>query len=141
MLSLFKFYKSMSLGRGSIVFYDRLKSACAARGTTPTTLCKKLSISTAHTGPWSKGGKPGAIIMEKITTELRCSAAYLLELSDEMEINAPTKVGAFTREDMPRVSVQLGLTKEGDEFSEKDGDLLFGILSTFRDHMKRAHEK
>ncbi len=38
--------------------YDKLKAACAKRGTTVSTVLKAIGKSTSVTGGWSRGGDP-----------------------------------------------------------------------------------
>jgi len=69
------------------MFYERLNYICKSRNTTITTLLKKLKINTGLTGYWKKGKIPNGETLIKIANELNVSIDYLLERTNNPEIN------------------------------------------------------
>ena len=53
------------------MIYDRLKKICKAKGTNPTALCKKISISTGNIITWKNGN---------------AKDEHLVEIAKELEI-------------------------------------------------------
>lgn len=69
------------------LFYDRVKEVCRKQNTTITTVLKKIGVTTASVGNWKKGTIPNGNILIKLSKELNVSIDYLLELTDNPEIN------------------------------------------------------
>lgn len=69
------------------MFYERVKEECKKRNTTITTVLKKIDVSTSVTGNWKRGELPKADTLIKLSKELNISVDYLLELTDNPDIN------------------------------------------------------
>ena len=67
--------------------YDKFKYLCKKKGTTPTALTLELGLSKGNASSWKKGGNPSVEILLKISNRLDCSIDYLLDLTDNPEIN------------------------------------------------------
>ena len=67
--------------------YDKFNSLCKLKGTSPTALTLKLGLSKGNASSWKKGGNPSVDILIKIAKKLDCSIDYLLDLTDNPEIN------------------------------------------------------
>ena len=65
------------------MFYDKLKTVCADRKTTVTTMLKQLNVSTAHTGSWKKGGIPSVGLLKRIAEHLEVTTDFLLDMADD----------------------------------------------------------
>jgi transcriptional regulator with XRE-family HTH domain len=89
------------------MFYERLKEACADKGTTPTALAKKLGISTGNTGRWDKGKVPGGEILFMMSEELGVTSDYLLGIDKPV-----------AQEEQPAIFKTL--FKEVSDFSEEE---------------------
>lgn len=72
---------------GYKMFYERLKAVCNDKGVKITPLLKELGISTGITGNWKKDILPKCEILIKIADKLEVSTDYLLERTDNPEIN------------------------------------------------------
>ena len=70
-----------------IVFYDRLESMCEMRNIKVTPLLVKLGLSKGSISRWKKGSVPNGEILIKLASSLDCSVDYLLELTDNPEVN------------------------------------------------------
>ena len=64
------------------MFYERLKNACKAKGTTPSVVTKEVGITTANTGRWKHGGMPSVEVLLKFAERLETSTDYLLGRTD-----------------------------------------------------------
>lgn len=60
------------------MFYDNLKSACKAKGTTITAVLKKFGVSTSNGTSWQKGTIPKTDIVIRFAEFLDVSTDYLL---------------------------------------------------------------
>ena len=69
------------------MFYDRLKGMCNKKNIKITPLLKELKISPGNTADWKIGKIPNGKILKDIADKLECSTDYLLERTDNPEIN------------------------------------------------------
>lgn len=69
------------------MFYERVKQVCKEKNTTITAVLKKIGVTTASVGNWKKGALPSGPVLRKLSEELNVSVDYLLELTDNPEIN------------------------------------------------------
>lgn len=58
--------------------YDSIKKLCAKEGISPTTLCKKLNLSTSMATRWKSGTIPRGSTLEKIADYFGVTADDLL---------------------------------------------------------------
>ena len=82
----------IELSRGKIkrimfMNYDKFTKLCISQGTKPTSLMIKLGLSKGNSSKWKKGGNPSVNILIRISKELDCSIDYLLDLTDNPEVN------------------------------------------------------
>lgn len=69
------------------MFYDKFEKICAARKTTPSTVCQEIGLNRSTSAYWKRsGGTPKRETLEKIAAILDVSVDYLL---DRDEKNAP----------------------------------------------------
>ena len=54
-------------------FASNLRRICHEKGTTPTTLCVELGLSTNKVSLWNKGGLPKPAVLVKLAEKLECS--------------------------------------------------------------------
>lgn len=69
------------------MFYDRIRLLCEVRNKKITTVLKELEIHTSYTGLWKKGKLPNIKDLMKIQKYFNVSLDYLMELTDNPEIN------------------------------------------------------
>ena len=65
------------------MFFDSLKVACAQNGTSPTSLLKKLGMSTSSVTSWKNGVVPSLKTVYQLAEALGIDPAQLLEGSGE----------------------------------------------------------
>lgn len=58
-------------------FYENLKRVCYERGTTPTSILKKMGIPTSRVGTWKKGGIPKQDVIVALAQEIGCTVMDL----------------------------------------------------------------
>lgn len=69
------------------MFYERIKELAERKDKKLTTILKELEINTAYTGHWKKGKLPNTETLIKLSNYFNVSTDYLLELTDNPEIN------------------------------------------------------
>lgn len=69
------------------MFYKRVKEECKKNNTTITAVLKKIGVSTSETGNWKRGELPKSDTLIKLSKELNVSVDYLLELTNNPDIN------------------------------------------------------
>lgn len=52
------------------MFFEQLKLICAMRGTTPTSVIRKIGLSSGNVTSWKNGSSPKKDILEKLAKEL-----------------------------------------------------------------------
>lgn len=52
------------------MFFEQLKRICALNGTTPTSIVKKLGLSSSNVTSWKNGANPKTDVLEKLAQEL-----------------------------------------------------------------------
>ena len=52
------------------MFFEQLKLICAMRGTTPTSVVRKIGLSSGNVTSWKNGASPKRDILEKLAKEL-----------------------------------------------------------------------
>lgn len=73
--------------RWYFVNYERFCKLCKDNGTTPTAFTLKLGLSKGNASSWKRGGNPSVEILIKIANEFNCSIDYLLNRTDNQDIN------------------------------------------------------
>lgn len=63
------------------MFYDTLKEVCRSHGTTPTAVCKSLSLSTGCVTSWKNGAVPNMSTVERIASHLSVPVTSLMSES------------------------------------------------------------
>mgnify|MGYP000338375820 CR=1 FL=1 len=69
------------------MFYERIKKIAKDNGKPITAILKELEIPTSYTGFWKKGKMPNAEILIKLSNYFNVSVDYMLELTDNPNIN------------------------------------------------------
>lgn len=65
------------------MFYENLKRICTERNTTPTALCRSLSMSTGCVTAWNRGSIPNSETVQKIASFLGVPVSALLNDPDD----------------------------------------------------------
>lgn len=104
------------------MFFDSLKVACAQRGTSPTTLLKKLGMSTSSVTSWKKGVVPSLKTVYQLAEALGIDPAQLLEGSGEAQSGETKKAPVLTEKD--KRDVARDVTRIMDSL-ENSGELMF----------------
>lgn len=75
-----------------MTFAENLKRICELRGTTPTTLCKELGLSTSKVSAWYGGSLPKQEVMLQLAQKLDCSVMDFFSDNEEYpELNDDEK--------------------------------------------------
>lgn len=74
------------------MFFERLKVACVQKGTSPTTLLKKLGMSTSSVTAWKRGVSPSIGTIYRLAEALAVDPKMLLD--DGQPINLEAENGA-----------------------------------------------
>lgn len=69
------------------MFYDRLNDTCKKRNLKITNVLKELNISMGNTSKWKTGTIPNGKILILLADKLGVSVDYLLERTDNPEVN------------------------------------------------------
>lgn len=104
------------------MFFDSLKVACAQRGTSPTSLLKKLGMSTSSVTSWKNGVVPSLKTVYQLAEALGIDPAQLLEGSGEAQGGDTKKAPALTEKD--KRDVAKDATRIMDSL-ENSGELMF----------------
>lgn len=80
------------------MFYDRLKSICTAKGTSPTAVCKAIGLSNAIATRWKNGSNPRADTLQAIADYLQIPVASLLD-GDQPAAPAQNPIVELIREE------------------------------------------
>ena len=67
--------------------YDKFAALCKKKGTTPTSLTLSMGLSKGNASSWKKSGNPSVDVLIKLADFLECSTDYLLDRTDNPEIN------------------------------------------------------
>ena len=67
------------------MFFEQLKRICALNGTTPTSIVKKLGLSSSNVTSWKNGASPKTDVLEKLAQELN------VPVSAFFDSNAPSQ--------------------------------------------------
>lgn len=73
-----------------MTFYDNLKNACAAAGTTVTALVKSMGMSQGNMAKWKNGGVPKADTLAQLAVRLNVTTDYLVTGQKEQPISVST---------------------------------------------------
>lgn len=68
--------------------FNKFRTACAAKGTSPTALVTKLGLSSGNVTSWKNGGNPSIEILTKIAGELDVTTDYLLGAEQKKEVKS-----------------------------------------------------
>ena len=104
------------------MFFDSLKVACAQKGTSPTSLLKKLGMSTSSVTSWKNGVVPSLKTVYKLAEALGIDPAQLLEGSGDTQGGDTKKAPALTEKDKRDVAKDVARIMES---LEDSGDLMF----------------
>lgn len=80
------------------MFYDRLKSICTAKGTSPSAVCKALGLSTSMPTKWKSGASPRADTLQAIADYLQIPVSSLLD-GDQPAAPAQNPIVELIREE------------------------------------------
>ena len=103
------------------MFFERLKVACVQKGTSPTTLLKKLGMSTSSVTAWKRGVSPSIGTIYRLAEALAVDPKMLLDDGQPMNLeteNAPVLTEKDRRDvakDVARIMSSL----------EDSGELMF----------------
>lgn len=103
------------------MFFERLKVACVQKGTSPTTLLKKLGMSTSSVTAWKRGVSPSIGTIYRLAEALSVDPKMLLDDGQPMNLeteNAPVLTEKDRRDvakDVARIMSSL----------EDSGELMF----------------
>lgn len=72
------------------MFFEQLKLICAMRGTTPTSVIRKIGLSSGNVTSWKNGSSPKKDILEKLAKELDVpvSAFFDSDGTGQMQLQA-----------------------------------------------------
>ncbi len=104
------------------MFFDSLKVACAQQGTSPTSLLKKLGMSTSSVTSWKNGVIPSLKTVYQLAEALGIDPAQLLEGSGETQGGDTKKTPVLTEKD--KRDVARDVTRIMDSL-ENSGELMF----------------
>ena len=104
------------------MFFDSLKVACAQQGTSPTSLLKKLGMSTSSVTSWKNGVIPSLKTVYQLAEALGIDPAQLLEGSGETQGGDTKKTPVLAEKD--KRDVARDVTRIMDSL-ENSGELMF----------------
>lgn len=104
------------------MFFDSLKVACAQRGTSPTTLLKKLGMSTSSVTAWKKGVAPSLKTVYQLAEALDVDPTTLLDGSGEVLGGDTKKAPALSERDRRDVARDVARIMDS---LEDSGELMF----------------
>ena len=104
------------------MFFDSLKVACAQNGTSPTSLLKKLGMSTSSVTSWKNGVVPSLKTVYQLAEALGIDPAQLLEGSGVAQGEDTKKAPALTEKDKRDVAKDVARIMES---LEDGGELMF----------------
>ncbi len=70
------------------MFFERLKVACVQKGTSPTTLLKKLGMSTSSVTAWKRGVSPSIGTIYRLAEALAVDPKMLLDDGQPINLEA-----------------------------------------------------
>ena len=104
------------------MFFDSLKVACAQNGTSPTSLLKKLGMSTSSVTSWKNGVVPSLKTVYQLAEALGIDPAQLLESSGEVLGGDSKKAPVLTEKDKRDVAKDVARIMES---LQDGGELMF----------------
>ena len=104
------------------MFFDSLKVACAQNGTSPTSLLKKLGMSTSSVTSWKNGVVPSLKTVYQLAEALGIDPAQLLESSREALGGDSKKAPVLTEKDKRDVAKDVARIMES---LQDGGELMF----------------
>ncbi|MBM6724371.1 helix-turn-helix domain-containing protein [Pseudoflavonifractor phocaeensis] len=104
------------------MFFDSLKVACAQNGTSPTSLLKKLGMSTSSVTSWKNGVVPSLKTVYQLAEALGIDPAQLLESSGETLGGDSKKAPVLTEKDKRDVAKDVARIMES---LQDGGELMF----------------
>ena len=129
------------------MFFDSLKVACAQNGTSPTSLLKKLGMSTSSVTSWKNGVVPSLKTVYQLAEALGIDPAQLLEGSGVAQGEDTKKAPALTEKDKRDVakdvagSCSCGRTGSGSSGSCGAGRAAAGSQNTGSSHDTGSSQK
>lgn len=82
-------------------FASNINRICSQRGTTLTSICKMLELSTSKVTTWNNGGLPKEDVMLKLAEVLKCSVMDFF--ADDEELIAEKTARDEDEEDVLRI--------------------------------------
>ena len=104
------------------MFFDSLKVACAQNGTSPTSLLKKLGMSTSSVTSWKNGVVPSLKTVYQLAEALGIDPAQLLESSGETLGGDSKQAPVLTEKDKRDVAKDVARIMES---LQDGGELMF----------------
>ena len=103
------------------MFFERLKVACVQKGTSPTTLLKKLGMSTSSVTAWKRGVSPSIGTIYRLAEALAVDPKMLLDDGQPINLEAEN-VPALTEKDRRDVAKDVARIMSS---LEDSGELMF----------------
>lgn len=88
------------------MFFEQLKLICSLRGTTPTSVVRKIGLSSGNVTSWKNGASPKTDVLEKLAQELN------VPVSAFFDSNAPSQQ-QLQPDEAELLEVYQKLTKSG----------------------------
>ena len=103
------------------MFFERLKVACVQKGTSPTTLLKKLGMSTSSVTAWKRGVSPSIGTIYRLAEALAVYPKMLLDDGQPINLEAEN-APALTEKDRRDVAKDVARIMSS---LEDSGELMF----------------
>ena len=124
------------------VFFEQLKRLCALNGTTPTSVVKRIGLSSSNVTSWKNGASPKKDVIEKLAQELNVPVSAFFEgglpslpqlQPDEAELlEVYRKLGQSGKRRLMGKAYELldgqSATQPGNEITPPDLDMVTPIM-------------
>lgn len=124
------------------MFFEQLKRICALNGTTPTSIVKKLGLSSSNVTSWKNGANPKRDILEKLAKELDVPVSAFfgedvpnmaqLQSDEEELLDVYRQLGKSGKRQLMGKAYELldgqSATQPGDEIAPPDIDMVAPIM-------------
>lgn len=92
-----------------MTFAENLNRICADRGTTPSTILRKLNLSTSKVTMWNNGSLPKQDMLVRLAQELGCSVMDFF--ADDDYIRPPVKENPLSEDEEEIVRIFRSLDR------------------------------
>lgn len=124
------------------MFFEQFKLICSMRGTTPTSVIRKIGLSSGNVTSWKNGASPKKDVLEKLAQELNVPVSAFFEdgipsqpqlQSDEAELlEVYRKLGQSGKRRLMGKAYELldgqSATQPGNEIAPPDIDMVTPIM-------------